>query len=866
MNWWQRLRRQHRLERELDAELRDHLARQAADYVAAGVPDAEARRRAVLEFGGLDQVKEICRDARGLAFVRDAAHDARYAFRMLRTHAGFTAVAVLALGLGIGANTALFSLVNGLLFRAPAVERPERLVFVSNCTGNEQAIEILRGQRHVLDSVGGWMATQFSLGTGGETEWVDGLWVTPGYFETLGVFAAVGRTIPDAGSERAVVISDAFWRSRFGGRPDAVGRSIAINHVPFAIAGITPPGFTGLDVGRTFDVIAPLITPPGQDGCGSLSVVARLNAGQTIDRATEALRQRLERRITLEPASWGRSDLRSRYERPLLTIMAVAALVLLMVCATIANLLLVRADARRQEMHVRLALGASRARLVRQVLVESLVLAALGAGAGLIVARSGSGMIVRELSAESILATGRTIFGSARFFLDVSLDWHVLAFAAALTLVTALLFGLTPAIRASHSAPIAGARATPSIGSGHTAGTAHGLVVAQVALSFVLIVAAVLFVRSLSSLVEVPLGFEPRRMIVVDISTAPSSRVWRRMPLYERAREAVRALPGVAEATLSVSAPMTGWDLLVEVEAGQSPSDSVDSNDSLANIVSPGWFRALGTPIAAGRDFTDRDGKDAPPVVVVNEAFGRQFLRGGSALGRTITIRGMGPETTPRTVVGVAADALWSLRDPVPPILYVPLAQADDESLELRVEEQGLTLGVRAEGGSPELLTKGIAAALSNVDPQLTLTFRSPARHITASLTQERVIAIISAFFGVLALALASVGLYGVTGYGVSCRRTEIGVRLALGGTPLAVARLVLAPLWRLVAAGVAAGLIASVVLAPLVSALLYGVGPRDVLTFSAAVVLLSAVAALSGWIPAFRAVRVNPIAALRSE
>jgi putative ABC transport system permease protein len=400
------------------------------------------------------------------------------------------------------------------------------------------------------------------------------------------------------------------------------------------------------------------------------------------------------------------------------------------------------------------------------------------------------------------------------------------------------------------------------------AGAAQSLVVAQVGLSCVLIVAAGLFVRSLDSLVDVPLGFEPSNLIVVDVTTGPSTTVVPRMPLYERARRAVHGLPGVSDATLSVSAPMTGWDLLVEVEAGHAstsrPGGAV--NDSLANIVSPGWFRALGTPLVAGRDFTVEDGPEAAAVVVVNEAFARQFLGGGLPLGRTIVIRGMGPHTPPRTIVGIAGDALWSLRDPVPPILYVPLAQADQEALELRVKEQGLTLGIRARRGATTALTTRIVEAVGHVDPGLTLTFRSPAAHITASLTQERITAVLSGFFGVLALALAAVALYGVTGYAVSCRRAEIGIRLALGGTPMAVARLVLGPLWRLVGIGVTAGALASVVLAPLVSGLLYGIGPRDALTLSAATFLLAAVAALAAWIPAYRASSINPIAVLRAE
>ncbi len=627
------------------------------------------------------------------------------------------------------------------------------------------------------------------------------------------------------------------------------------------------------------------VTARSLDGCGPLNVAARLADGQTLEGATggllrvqDAMRARilpgaasddararfLARPFSVEAASNGSSTLRPRYEQPLLAIMAVAGLLLLIACATLATLLLARGATRTREISVRLALGASRRRLVRQMLLESLMLAALGGATGWLVAWAGSRLIVRELAAEGTLATGRIIFGSARLFLDVSPDWHVLAFATAVAVGASVLFGLLPAIRLSRVPAMRGLQGVPRADTSSPRPTPFGgLVIAQVALSLMLVVAAALFVRSLASLVAVPLGFEPDRMLVVDITTPqPSATADRRLPVYQRARDAVRQLPGVADATLSVSAPMTGWDLLVEVETGAAGAGS----DSLANIVSPGWFQALGTPLVAGRDFQVRDRADSAPVVMVNEAFVRQFLRGGDPLGRTITVRGMGSERTPRQIVGIAADAIWSLRDPVPPILYVPLAQADAESLEARLSEEGLTLGIRAADAEPGTLAPRVAEVISGIDPALTLTFRSPAEHLTASLTQERVLAILSGFFGLLALGLAALGLYGVSACAVSRRRTEIGIRLALGGTPRSVARLVLGHVSRRVAAGVAIGVAASLWLAPFVSTLLYGIAPRDALSFTAAAAVLCAVAAVAGWLPAYRASRRPPIAALRFE
>jgi hypothetical protein len=352
-------------------------------------------------------------------------------------------------------------------------------------------------------------------------------------------------------------------------------------------------------------------------------------------------------------------------------------------------------------------------------------------------------------------------------------------------------------------------------------------------------------------------------MLVVDIMMSPSTAHGRRLGVHEQARQSVATLPGVAAATLSISAPMTGWDLLVEVTT--SGSGRAESGDSLANIVTPGWFRTLGTRLVAGRDFDEIDRRDADPVVVVNEAFARQFLRGASPLGRTIAIDGMGTEPRPRRIVGIAADALWSLRDLVPPILYIPLAQADDAALEARLREEGLTLAVRVEGRQPEALQREIAAAIAALDPTATLTFRSPAEHIAASLTQERLLAQLSTFFGLFALVLACAGLYGVTAYTVSRRQTEMALRLALGGTPGSVVGGALLEAVGLVAGGVAAGAAASLLLAPLASALLYGVEPRDALTLASAAALLALVTLAAVFTAARRGLRLDLIALLRA-
>jgi predicted permease len=890
VNWWQRLRRRDDLEWQLDRELRDHLERQVASYVAAGVPPEQARRRARLEFGGLEQIKETCRDARGLRALDETIADVRYALRSFRAEPGLLAVAVATLALGIGANTAIFSLVNALMLEAPAVHDPSTLVYVSNCTGSEPAIAELARRGDVFTAVAGSMPTQFSLEAGGEPSWVDGLWITSAYFETLGVSLASGRLPLDAGNGHAeAIVSHSMWTRRFGSAPGAIGRRIEINNVPFTIVGIAPEGFTGLEVGRTFDIIVPYgmyerITGRAAEGCGPLTVVARLAPGRSAEGAESALssahadiRERLmppalaadargrflSRPFAVTSATDVSSELRARYERLLAAMLAVAALVLLMACATIANLLLARASVRRHEASVRLALGASTGRLVRQRLIESTVIAALGAAGGVAVAWWASRAIVSALASESVLAVGRAVFGSAQLYLDVSPDWRVLGFAAAVACGAALLIGLATAVNALrvHAVQTLAPRVRPH-GEGR-AKTADGLVVAQVALSLVLLVAAGLFARSQASLRSIPLGFEPDRMLVVDIATPPSGAHGPRLPLYERTRRAVSRIAGVDDATLSISAPMTGWDLLVEVTLGVERSGA--GADSLANIVTPGWFRTLGTRLVSGRDFEERDGAGAEPVVIVNQAFARQFLRGGAAVGRTIAISGMGEDSVPRRVVGVAADALWSLRDPVPPTLYIPLAQADAPSLELRLEEEGLTLGVRAARASPRQLIPEIAGVIAAQDSTLLATFRAPSEHLDASVTQERLLARISTFFGTLALALAAAGLYGVTSCAIGRRRAEMALRLALGSTPRRVLRAAVGHLAALVAAGVLLGAALSALLAPLASALLYGIGPRDRLAMTGAVLLLAGAIAAAVWTAARRALRLDLTAVLRS-
>lgn len=819
-------------------------------------------------------------------------HEVRLALRALRATPVVSIVAVLSLALGIGANTAIFSLVNSVALKTLPVREPQALVMVSASGGgmwswtNPIWEQIRARQTELFDGAMAWSSDNFDLSQGGETQFVDGIWASGGFFEVLGVPAMLGRVLTPDDDRRGggpdgpvAVISHGFWQRRYGGAADVLGRSLTLNRVPFTIVGVTPPDFFGTEVGDRFDVVIPIGAEPLLRGKESaldqrsywwLDVMMRLKPGQTLTAAEAALRgvqpqireatlptdwrpetlaSYLKETFTLLPAANGQSYLRRRYMRPLYTLLVVVGLVLLVACANIANLLLARGTARRHELSVRLALGASRLRLARQLLVESLVLSGAGALVGLLFARWGSQLLVRQLSTST-----------NSVFLDLSLDWRVLAFTAAAAILTTLVFGTAPALRATRVEPIEALKehGRGPIGRGRV-GPASTLVVAQVALSLVLIVAAGLFVRTFTSLANLHLGFDRDRVLVVSVATprgedAPPDRIG----LAARVREAATSVPGVAHAAVSVVTPVSGstWQFSVDVPGGTPLPER--QNGSHVNLITPGWFATYGTPLLAGRDFDTGDRLGARPVAIVNEAFARKFLNGANPIGHSVRHVGRPKVPPPFEIVGLAADAVYrSLRDPVPPTMYVPIAQWEEPP-------HSISLSVRAAQGSPALLARPIAAALAELDPKLGLTFRPLADQVHAALTQERLIAMLSGFFGALALLLAGLGLYGVTSYSVSRRRTELGIRIALGAAPAGVVRLVLARLVAVVAIGVVLGGVASWWAARFVGTLLYGLPARDPVTLVSAAVVLAGVGAIAGWLPARRAARIDPAEVLR--
>ena len=829
--------------------------------------------------------------------------DIRHAIRGLRRSPGFAAVAILTLALGIGVNTAIFSVVNGLLLRALPVAAPEQLALVSTRESIEQGYPAgwnyqiwnqIRQHQERFDGAVAWTVfpQPFDLAMGGEREPVDGLFVSSNFFDELGIPLLAGRGFTDAedalGSpeDRVAVISYGFWQRHFGGAADVVGRPLSINRVPVTIAGIAPPQFLGPEVGRSFDVAIPIGAAPavlsepqwgGPAGRSYLAVMLRLRSDQSMDAASAMLRG-MQRQIVedamppngiwgelqdmtmkdpfaLASASAGTSELRRQYSRSLLTVLVIAAIVLLIACANVANLLLARSTASRHELSMRLALGAPRWRLVQQLLVESLVLSGLGAMAGLVLANWGSRALVNQLS---------TWFD--RVVLDVSIDWRVLTFTIVVSMVTAVFFGTLPAVGGSRVAPGSASGSLSDLRTRNRTVHVHGgLVAAQVALSVVLLVAAGLFIRSFAQLGAVPLGFDSERVLVIDINSSRTKVDATTLAAFsERLASAVRAVPGVTHAAVSLNTPVNRGPTAVSDFRVPSGTEPETVRRVIVNLVTPGWFETYGMVLQAGRAIDQRDTLGARPVVVANEAFVKRFLPGHAAVGAIVVDAHPQPGTpsAPLTIVGVVGNAVdQSLRAEAFPTLYQPLAQ-----FRVPLPIVNTSLSVRAASGPPSLLARSVSAALTSIDRNLAFSFHPLEEQVSGARQRERLVAWLAGFFGVLALLLAGVGLHGVMSYAVERQRVEIGIRMALGAQREDVIALAVRHTLIMTICGVASGLLVAAALTRYLQTLLFGIEPLDPLTFIAVPAVLVAVALLACYMPARRATSIDPMVALRCE
>lgn len=892
----QGLFRRRRNAQRLDDEIQFHLDQQLAENVAAGMSPQEARYAATRTFGNPTFLKEEARDAWGWIWLEQTAQDLRYGARMLRKSPGFTAVAVLTLALGIGANTAIFSLIDAVMLRMLPVERPEELMQVryeeldwsgEGARFTNPLWEQVRDRQDVFSGAFSWATERFDLSRGGAVHLANGTWVSGDYFDTLRLRPAVGRLISTSDDQRGcpgvAVLSYGFWQDHYAGAADAIGSTLSLNGHPFEVIGVAPPGFFGLDVGEKFDVAIPICAAAIFDGKEGrldsrswwwLKLAGRLKPG--ISRAQASARLKvpspaifaatlpagfsaagkrgfLNHRLVVAPAATGLSALHREFEHPLKVLMAVTGLVLLIACANIAGLTLARAAARTTEVAVRQCLGASRLRLTRQLLTECVLLSSAGALLGIVFARWGADLLVRYIS---------TIKNTV--FLDLSLDGSVLGFTAAISAVTCILFGLLPALRSPRVSLTSAMKGSqPLVGERPERFRAQrGIVASQVALSLVLLVAAALLLRSFAKLATLDIGFDRNNVLLVhsNLKTAkvPSEQ---QLAIFEEIETRLRALPGVVSVGRSVVTPIQGggWNNWIRTDW----SKALTGHDALSwfNGVSPGYFRTLRMTVLAGRNFNDADTNTSPPVAVVNQALARRFFPNLNPIGRTLRITDdMGGEPGPSIeVVGIVNDAKYeSVRDDRDLTVFLPASQVpakfSAQTFELRVAVP------------PSALVGPIQTAVAGVDREIPLEFHTFAQQVNDSLVQERLLALLSSFFGGLALLLAMVGLYGALSYLVARRQAEFGIRMALGAESGAILALVMRNVAVILAGGVIAGVFLSLGATRVLASLIFGLGPHDPIALAAAIALLSVVACVASFLPARRATRVDPMVALRYE
>ena len=893
---WRRFLRRRWWDDERAAELDAHLAMEIDDNVARGMSRDEARAAAYRKLGNPVRIREDIYEMNTLGRLERLWQDVRYGVRVLRRSPTFALVAIMSLALGVGANTAMFQLLDAVRLRTLPVRDPASLALIQldshggrsgTFHGRFAALtnaqwEGLRDEQRSFDGMFAWGTASFSLSIGGEDRRAQGLWVSGSFFETLGVQPAIGRLISPLDDVRGcaspgAVLSHAFWQREYGGQPSAVGATIHINGHPFEIAGVTPASFFGVEVGRTFDVAMPICTEPVIRGEASildrrdgwwLAAMGRLRPGVTIEKASAELgalsaplfaatippsygpdEAEFYRHYTLHavPAATGVSDLRRSYGTPLWLLLGLAGLLLLVACGNLANLMLARATTRDREMAVRLAIGASRGRLVHQLMTESLLIAVAGAALGAWIARLVGRALVTMIATESDPVA-----------FDLSPDWRVLAFAAGLAVATCLLFGLAPALRVAHARPAALMRGARGLTDTRARlGLRRVLVVVQLALSLVLVVGALLFFGTFHNLATLDPGFRAAGVVVADVDFRRASvPAGRRVAFTYDLLARLRALPGVGAAAAVRIIPINDdfWNEAVVIDGvRQKGTPNV-------NRVSAGYFSLLDVPILRGRAFTERDVATSPPVAVVTAAFVAKFLPGVEPVGRTFQFQAAPGESSPAyEIVGVAGDTKYgSLREAVGPIVYLPDTQDEQPPA-------GLTALLRVTGPASSL-TADVVASVRAADPAAIVTVRALDAQMLASLARERLMATLSAFFAGLAIVLAAVGLYGVMSYMVTTRRHEIGIRLALGATRGRVLRLVLAEALRLIAVGLVIGAAIAGFVARTAETLLFGLTPNDPRTLAASVIGLAVVAAITVLLPGRRAARVEPSVALRES
>jgi putative ABC transport system permease protein len=892
------MRRRKRMLEDLEQDIRDHIERETQDNIERGMPLEEARYAALRKFGNVTRVKEETREVWSFVWLEQLLQDVRYGLRMLRKTPAIVGIALLSLALGIGANTAIFSLIDAVMLRMLPVQNPEQLVQIEfhspasaelRSTVTNPIWEQVRGHQDTFSGVFAWFPTTFDLADGGEENNIHGIYASGDYFTTLGVRPAAGRLFMPSddvrGCSGVAVIGYGFWQQQYGGSESAIGSLLRLNGYSFPIIGVAQRGFLGTDVGTALDVAIPICAQAIVHGENSfldsrstwlLMMIGRLKSGMTLAQADARMKVLSPQFLSaVVPQDWdaksqdmfrkyifftvpaatgtgGFFDVRGQYSQPLETLMVVVGLVLLIACANIASLLLARSAAREKEIAVRLSLGASPGRLIRQALAESFVLCGSGALLGILFARWGGAFLVRMVSA-----------ANDPLFLDLRMDGRVLGFTIGIAALCGLLFGVSPAFRATRvSALSAIKQGEPQGGGGRSQSSAARWIVAvQIALSLILLIGTGLFIHTFTHLMTLDAGFDRHNVLLVETNIhnaqIPEAA---RAAFYGQMLAKLQALPGVISASQTFMRPLSEMEWNEEVKVpGYQPPTGVEPLVYL-NWVTPGFFSTMRTPLLAGRAFDARDSATSTRVVVINRLLANTYFAGQNPIGKHLLFDDkemFGPE--PLEVIGVVKDAKYdSLHQEFLSTAYVPLAQignvAEDSAFEIRTVM------------NPAAVIPAVRDVMSRANKLASLQFLTLKQAADDSVSQERLLALLSGFFGALALSLMTIGLYGVMAYVVALRTHEIGIRMALGAQQASVLRLVMRDAGMVLAAGIAAGLLGSIWVMRLVEGLLFGVKPGDPWALASAVAALVIVALVASYVPLRRAIGVDPMVALRYE
>jgi len=880
--FWLRLQTlfgRNRSAERLDDEIQFHLEQQIAENIAGGMSPEEAHYAAQRAFGNPTFLKEKTRDTWGWRWLENFYEDLRYGLRMLRKNPGFTATAVLSLALGIGANTAIFSLMDALMLRWLPVRDPQNLVLLkmrSDPRGNPfesfsyPIVRALAEQRDIFEGAAGFSGWIFNAGSLGSIVAVQGAVVTGAYYETLGLNPAMGRLLTEEddqlGTPLVAVISYGYWERQFARDTGVVGQTFRLNGVPVEIVGVSPRGFEGSNVGSIADITMAVAAVPRVDpssaslvGAGNfwLRVLARPKTGVPIAEAKArlasvwpAIAERTipadwpaDRRKALADATFefaaggtGYTYLREVFWKPLVVLMAVVTLVLLIACANVANLLLARATTRQREIAVRLAIGAGRGRILRQLLTESVLLSLIGAIFGIGLAWVSSRFLVAILSS-----------GSMQVIFDLTPNWHVIGFTSTVAIATGILFGLAPALQATAAGPSPVLKENAGMSSSRSR-LLSSLVSTQVALSLLLVIGAGLFVRTLQNLKNLDPGFKREGVLLVNLEG-------RRIGVPKDLLDALQSVPGVISASVSTHTPLNGstWS-----EPAVPKGQVIPEKDNAYFIgAGPGFFETLRTPLLSGREFTERDSANDPAVAVINEAYARLYFPNQNPVGQQLSafVRG---EREDLEIVGLVSNSkLAGLRAAPPPTVYVSYFQLTGNF--------PTTLDIRASGPLPQVAA-AIQKELQPKLPDAPVEVRALSEQVNAAMVQERMMATLASGFGALALMLACLGLYGLLDYTVARRTKEMGIRMALGARPGRLIRMVVRGAVQLVVLGIALGLPAAWAASQWVKSMLFGLTPADPATIAGSALLLAIAALLAAYVPARRAANVDPMVALRWE